>query len=161
MTSAAPPTAYVRGAAPSALGRPLRTSLVAAGLATIVAFAAVLAVQTHLQNARLDRLASSGVPVLARITDCYAVASGTGITATGVVCHATFTLNGRSQVAILHGNAAYRRPGDVVRAVTTPSDPSDLSIGPLHRGSGTGYVLPAALLTACALCFGLWRRRVP
>jgi len=160
MTTVAPATtSYVRGAPPSALGRPLRTTLAAAGLATIVAFAAVLVVQAYQQNARQDRLVSSGVPVLARVTDCYAIASGTGITATGVVCHATFTLDGQSHAATLRGNTAYHRPGDVVRAVTTPGRPSDLTVGRLHRGSWTSFLLPAGLLLSCVLGFALRSRR--
>lgn len=148
MTAVAPPTSYVRGAAPRELGRPLRTSLAVAGLATLLTFAAVLAVQTHQENARLDRLASAGVPVVAHVTDCVVLASGTGVTGAGVTCHAAFTLDGRRYVAMLHGNTVLRQHGAAVRAITTRSNPTDLTVGTPRRASWTGYLLPAVLLVA-------------
>ena len=151
MPTVAPTTSYVRGAAPRELGRPLRTSLAVVGLATLLAFTVVLAVQARQQNARLDRLASAGVPVVAHVTHCVVLASGTGVTGAGVTCHAAFELDGRHYVAMLHANTKLRPEGAAVRAVTTRSNPSDLTVGTPRRASWSGYLLPGALFLVMVL----------
>ena len=159
MTTVAPPASYVRGAAPRELGRPLRTSLAMAGLATLLAFAVVLGVQTHQENSRLNRLASAGVPVVAHVTNCVVLASGTGVTGSGVTCHAAFTLDGRRYVAMLHANTMLRQHGAAVSAITTRSNPTDLTVGTPRRASLTGYLLPALLLVALLALIMSWSVR--
>jgi hypothetical protein len=158
-------SAYVRGAAGVAV-RPRRIAWIALGLggAVLSFLVIVLTVSAIDQQSRTSRLHRIGVPVEATVTSCVGRASGTGITTTGYTCRATFTLAGHHHAAVLGGSSALHAPGDIVRAVADPRDPSVLvSTRSVARStsSWTAFVAPAALFAVlvAAVAIAVWRLR--
>jgi hypothetical protein len=143
---------YIRGGGGVAVDahRVIRVVVVFTLLA-LLAIAVLLAVAALRSNSRADRLKAHGVAVDVTVTSCLGEASGTGITVTGFKCDGMFTLGGRSYTEVIIGNSANHQAGDIVKAVTDPSDPADLStadsVAAAH-GSSADFalaVIPAAL----------------
>jgi hypothetical protein len=142
--------AYIRGGAGMAVdtGRAVRIFglFCLAALATLVI---LLTISASHQNSRLSRLQHHGVPVNVTVTGCVGLASGTGVTQYGFTCRGTFTLDGHSYNEVIGGSNSIHAPGEVLQALTIPSDPTLLSTTTAveHRHSShTVYITPAILL---------------
>jgi hypothetical protein len=124
-------------------------------LLSLVVIAVLLVVAGVRSHSRANRLQAHGVAVDVTVTSCLGEASGTGITDTGYKCSGTFVLAGRSYTEVINGNAAVHQPGDVVKAITDPDNPADLSTVVAAHRSSTEFVLAAipALLFVVLLGF--------
>jgi hypothetical protein len=158
---------YIRGGGGIEVsrGRLVGALLGAMALALLVV-AGVLGADAAGQNSRADRLHASGVAVDATVSGCVALASGTGITAYGYRCRATFSLDGRQHEEMLGGTNDLLPTGQTLAALTLRDDPGVLytaSSVDAMRSTWTVYVTPAllallAVVLAVLAGYG-WRRR--
>lgn len=141
---------YTRGAT-GIIVSPRRVAWVgtAAGVSVLAFLVVLLIVSAVGELSRASSLRHVGVPVLATVTGCVGRASGTGITTVGYTCRAAFTLAGHRHEAVIGGSSALLAPGEIVRAVADPNDPSVLAAARSVAGSTsswTVFIAPAALL---------------
>jgi hypothetical protein len=114
-----------------------------------------------------DRLTHHGVPVTVTVTDCLAIASGTGATNTGYQCRGRFTVGGRSHVGIIGGTTIKHAIGSEVAAVTDPSDPSVMATATSVAATPPAWhrfvaaAICALLLVALVAYLLVRRRRAP
>jgi hypothetical protein len=144
-----PGSDYIRGAGGIAIdARRLVAILVGIGLLTLATLVVVLGVAAAGDSARTSRLRDHGVPVVASVTGCVALASGTGITASGFRCTATFTIGGTAHSAVLRGSNALYAVGMAVPAVVLPGQPASLTRAGSLRSDQTWrpFVTPAVIL---------------
>jgi len=143
---------YVRGAAGVSVGS-RRIVWVVAGLCigVLALLVVVLTVSAIDQQSRANRLRQVGVPVEVTVTGCMGRASGTGITTTGYTCRGRFVLSGARHEAVIGGSSALRAPGDTLRVVADPLDPTAVAtVQSVARpgSSWTAFIAPASLLVA-------------
>lgn len=162
------PAAYVRGATGKFERR--QAIRVAAGLwlGLLVVLLVVLSVTAFGDASRRSHLQSNGLPVTVRVTNCLAVASGTGETVSGAMCRGTYTLAGRTREGLVHGMPGTLPAGATVAALVDPAHPSTLSTTRSVTGGRSSWeaFIPAAvtgliLLASLAAIAVRARRRVP
>jgi len=141
---------YIRGGGGVAVSRRRVAAVIAAAAALIlVALAGILAVEAAQQYHRVHLLTTEGTPVVATVTDCYGIASGTGITDVGFSCHAAFWINQHHYRSPLDGTTSLYAVGASVPAVAVATDPTILytsAAAQTMSASLTVFVAPAALL---------------
>lgn len=159
-----PPGLYFRGAAPS-LSRPV-IARIALGALVAVLTAISLAILTDAiaSQRRNTELAENGITVSATVTNCYGMASGTGITAAGYRCTARFALNGRTDIEPIRKSRTLYQPGQVVAALVDPHDPSTLTLAQashVHSAPWAAYALAAGptALALVVIALAMQRRR--
>jgi hypothetical protein len=157
---------YIRGAGGVAIGsRRVAGIVVGLSVAIMVLLVVMLTVSAIDEQSRNSRLRSLGVPVDVTVTRCVGRASGTGITTVGYTCRGEFTLAGEQHEAVIGGASVSRVPGERVRAVVDPRDPSVLvtarSVAP-SASSWTAFIAPASLFVALlgVVAVARWRLRL-
>jgi hypothetical protein len=148
---------YIRGGGGVAVdGRRLGRLVAGLCLAGLTALSVVLLLDALDQNSRTSRLRAHGSPVDVTVTGCVALASGTGITASGFTCRGTFTLGGQRHNEVIRGSTRLRQPGDTVAAVTLLGDPASLSTAASVRASSPwgSLLTPAILLLVVIVALG-------
>jgi hypothetical protein len=140
---------YTRGAT-GVIVSPRRVAwvLTVASVAVLAFLVVALIVSAFAERSRASSLRHVGVPVEATVTRCIGRASGTGITTIGYTCRAAFTMAGERHEAVLGGSSALLAPGEIVRAVADPNDPSVLASAGSVAGSTsswTVFIAPASL----------------
>jgi len=155
---------YIRGGGGVANARRATSVVVGFCILVLVALVGVLVLGAVQENSRLVRLRRNGVPVSATVTGCLALASGTGITASGFRCNGMFTLNGRRYNDVIGGDADFHPVGEMVQAVTDPRDPGVLFAAPAvvtPQPSWMAFVAPAiplALMLSLVAVVVWWSR---
>jgi hypothetical protein len=147
------PISTLRGATVSVDGR--RVARVAAGLvlATLAVLGAVFIVVGINKNEQINELKAHGVPVTYVVSTCLGLLGGSGSNGAGYSCQGSYTVDGRRFFENLPGSTHYA-PGDRVKAISVGSDPTLLSTPAIvnsERASASVFILPAVLLTVCAL----------
>ncbi len=133
----------------------------------LAALVLILTVAAARDNSRLNSLRQHGVSVNATVVSCLGNASGTGITATGFTCRASFTLGDRTYIDVLGGSSRLYSPGDQVRGVTLASRPTSLSAAETVAAAPAAwkaYLTPAILFLALLIGTAsawVWMRRNP
>jgi hypothetical protein len=156
---------YIRGGSATTIdrGRLLRWIAGVCGSCLLI-LAVALGWQTAHTASQIRALKDHGVPVRATVTSCFGMASGTGITATGYVCRAQFTLNRAQHADTLAGTTLFYRPGTTVNAVTDPQHLGVLRMAANVNKSHPAlpqFVTPALILLGALglLALALPRRR--
>ena len=142
---------YIRGGGGVAVGRRVGTAIAAGAALVLAALFGALAVEAAQQYHRLHLLNTEGIPVVATVTDCFGVASGTGITDVGFTCHAAFRIGPHIYRADLDGTTSLYPAGASVSAVAVPVDPTILYTAAAARTTSASlavFVVPAVLLAA-------------
>jgi len=143
---------YIRGGGGVAVGRRRAVAVVAASAVLVLAaLSGILAVEAAQQYHRLHLLTTEGIPVAATVTNCYGVASGTGITDVGFSCNAAFRIGQRHYRSALDGTTHVYPVGASVPAVAVASDPTILYTSAAARtmsASLSVFVAPVLLLAA-------------
>ena len=123
-------------------------------LVVVLATAVGLGFSAIRHDRQVSDLHSKGVPVIATVTSCLALASGTGVTADGFRCTATYSYAGQQHSEVLHNSYLQYARGQSVAAIVDPSHPGTVSLASAveHRGSRSKpFITPIALL----VCFVL------
>ena len=159
-----PDAAFVRGASAPALpdGRSVARVAYVAVVLVLTALVVVFAAEAIAHRHRVTQLRTAGVAVQATVTGCVGNATGTGITVSFFTCTATFSLDGATHTAVVHGNSQLLAPGTQLAAVVDPRDPSTLSTPGAVSGDWAAFVPAAAtlaVLVALLLAGQLVRRR--
>jgi hypothetical protein len=156
---------YIRGGSATTIdrGRVLRWIAGVCGSCLLV-LAVALGWQTAHTASQIRALRDHGVPVKATVTSCFGIASGTGITATGYLCTARFTLDGAQHSDTLTGTQLLYQPGTTVDALTDPNDLGVLRMAANVNKSHPAlpqFVTPALILLAAVglLALAVPRRR--
>ena len=139
------PVSRLRGA--GAQVDPRRAAQVVVGLVlvTLLVLTVVFTVVGARKNQQIDELQRHGVPVTFTVTECVGLLGGSGSNGAGYACRGTYQLGGRRYTAPLPGYKAYA-PGDTVRVIAVPSDPTLMSTAAMvqsERTSSTVFILPA------------------
>jgi hypothetical protein len=117
-----PAPAYIRGGSVATIDRSRLLRWIAGVCGSCLLILAIaFGWQAARNSSQIRALKDHGVPVQATVTNCFGIASGTGITATGYLCTARFTLDGRKHSDTLTGTALLYHPGTTVQAVTDPN----------------------------------------
>jgi hypothetical protein len=158
-------SAYIRGGSVGTIdrGRLLRWVAGLCGSCLLI-LAIALGWQTTHNMSQIRALRDHGIAVKATVTHCLGIASGTGITATGYLCTAAFTVDGTRHADTLTGTALQYPPGSTLDAFTDPND-----LGVLRMAADVNashpvlpqFVAPALMLLGAValLVLALPRRR--
>jgi hypothetical protein len=143
---------YLRGGGAGSNGPRMIRLFLGGCLVALAALVVVLFVQAAAEGSRADRLHRHGVTVVATVTGCLGIASGTGITEASFQCKASFVDGGRRYTEVIRGSSALLQTGSAVTAVVVPGDPRSLSgVGAAaggHSQSAWSRYLPAAISLA-------------
>lgn len=155
---------YLRGGGAGSNRPQMVRVFVASCAVALAALVVVLFVQARADNARADRLHDHGVPVVATVTGCIGVLSGTGVTEAFFQCRAAFSIGGAHHTEIIRGSTVDRPTGSTVQAVVDPRDPSSLSTaaaaaGRAHASSYIAAAISLGVLVAYVGVVLAWLRR--
>lgn len=147
------PISTLRGATVSVDAR--RAGQVVGGLilATLATLGIVFIVVGINKNDQINELKDHGVPVTYVVSKCLGLLGGSGSNGAGYSCQGSYTINGRRVFENLPGSS-HHAPGDRVKAISVPSDPTLLSTPAIvdsERASASVFILPAVLLGVGAL----------
>ena len=140
---------YIRGGGGIVDTRRLFRVVVGSAIVTLAVLVVVLTIGAAHKNSRIDGLRHRGVPVDVRVSSCFGILSGTGITVTTFQCSGSFTLSGHSYHAVIAGSDVNHAAGDVVKAVADPKHPTSVSIVSslaTAQSSWHAFITPAVLL---------------
>jgi uncharacterized membrane protein len=147
------PVSTLRGASVSVDGRRVGQVVVGLVLATLAVLGIVFIVVGVNKNNQINELKDHGVPVTYVVSKCLGLLGGSGSNAAGYSCQGSYTIDGRRFFEDLPGSSHYA-PGARVNAISVLADPSLLSTPAIvnsERASASVFILPAVLLSACAL----------
>jgi len=147
------PVSTLRGASVSVDARRAGQVVVGLVLATLAVLGIAFIFVGVNKNNQINELKDHGVPVTYVVSTCLGLLGGSGSNAAGYSCQGSYTIDGRHFFEDLPGSSRYA-PGTQVNAISVPSDPSLLSTPAIvnsDRASASVFILPAALLGACAL----------
>jgi hypothetical protein len=123
----------------------------ATGALLLIAFAAVIIVSfisaAH-DNSRIDRLKTSGVPVVVTVTNCIGNIGGSGSNASGYTCHGAYRVKGTKYQEIIGSKSTLSPTGSKVRGVADPARASTVELASAVARSSTStsvYVVPSVL----------------
>jgi hypothetical protein len=140
---------YIRGGAGTIDGRRAARLAVGVLLGLLAVFVVALFVEAIRTNARNESLRKHGVTVTVTVTNCLGVATGTGITVTGYICHGSFTFNGKSYNDVIGKSSIPRTAGQTLQGVVDASNPAVLSASTkaaTAHASWTSFVAAGCLL---------------
>ena len=120
-----PQDIYIRGAQAGELHRGRLAALVTYG-AALTGLVVILAVQVIHERSMVNRLHTRGHQVTATITSCRALASGTGITASGFRCNGSYLIGGQLRTATIRGSTTLFPIGQTVPVVVDPQQPDEI-----------------------------------
>lgn len=120
-----PQEIYIRGAQ---AGERRRARLVALITYCVVltGLVVILVVQVIHERSMVNRLHKHGQQVTVTVTACRALASGTGITASGFRCDGTYFLGGQLRTATIRGSTTLFPIGQTVPVVVDPQQPDEI-----------------------------------
>ncbi len=147
------PISTLRGASVSVDARRAGQVVVGLILVTLAALGIVFIVVGINKNDQINELKDHGVPVTYVVSKCLGLLGGSGSNGAGYSCQGSYTINGRRVFENLPGSS-HHAPGDRVKAISVPSDPTLLSTPPIvdsERASASVFILPAVLLGVAAL----------
>jgi hypothetical protein len=122
-------------------------------LATLATLGIVFIVVGINKNDQINELKDHGIPVTYVVSKCLGLLGGSGSNAAGYACQGSYTVDGRHFFENLPGSSNHA-PGDRVKAISVPSDPTLLSTPAIvdsERASANVFILPAVLLGVGAL----------
>ncbi len=109
------------------------------------------------KNAQVTSLREHGVPVEVKVTGCLGLLGGSGSNAAGYACTGTYVYSGHHFEQSIPGNALLR-PGQIVRGVVVPSDPTLLSTPQAvasQKASWRVFIAPVILLLIVLVLIGV------
>ena len=130
-------------------------------MATLAVLGVVFLVVGINKNNQINELKSKGVAVTFVVSKCVGQLGGSGSNVAGYACQGSYQIDGRSHSESLPGSSYYA-PGTRVPAISVRSDPNLLSTPAIvssDRASAAVFILPAVLLSACALSLVVVRLR--
>lgn len=146
---------YIRGGGPVRVDpRRLATRLAVAAVAVLGICSIALAVAASSDQSSAATLRRHGVAVAATVTSCTGITSGIGMGAEYYQCVGSYTLDGLTQQAVIHGSRAQLPRGAVVQALVIPGRPSTLSVPGAATSSSIGRYAPAIVLGGLAIAGG-------
>lgn len=155
--------AYFRGSAVTFERGQAKKVMLGVWLGLLAVLLVVLAVTAVGDTSRRGHLSRGAVPVRVTVTNCVAVASGTGETVAGSMCRGTYVLDGHTHQGLVHGMPTNAAVGTTLAALVNPAHPSSLSTADsvaAARSSWQAFV-PAgitALLLVLSLAAVWWGR---
>ena len=147
------PVSTLRGASAAVDARRAAQVVVGLIMATLAVLGIVFIVVGINKNEQINELRGHGVPVTFVVSKCLGLLGGSGSNAAGYACQGSYTVDGRRFFEDLPGSSNYG-PGARVKAISVRSDPTLLSTPAIvnsERASARVFILPAVLLSACAL----------
>jgi hypothetical protein len=147
------PISTLRGATVSVDARRAGQVVVGLILATLAVLGIVFIVVGINKNEQINELKHHGVAVTYVVSKCLGLLGGSGSNGAGYACQGSYTVDGRRVFENLPGSSEHA-PGDRVRAISVPSDPTLLSTPAIvdsERASASVFILPAVLLGVGAL----------
>jgi hypothetical protein len=140
--------APLRGAGVQIDGRRVAQVVLGIVLVTLAVLAVLFTVIGIHNNRQTNELHDQGVPVTVTVTSCQALIAGSGSNVAGFSCAGSYELDGHRYDELLPGTAEHA-PGDMIRAVAVPTDPtlvSPVSVIDNEHASDSVFILPAVLL---------------
>jgi hypothetical protein len=138
----------LRGAAAVSVGR---TFWLVAGALVLAVFAAALVlsfISVASNNARIDRMKSSGIPVNVSVTGCDGNLGGSGSNGAGYTCRGVYKVGDVTYHEDIGSMTTFAATGTVVRAVADPSHRGTVELSAAlatSKASGGAYVRPGLL----------------
>ncbi len=137
----------------------------ATGALLLVAFAVTITVSfisaAH-DNSRIERLKTSGVPVVVTVTNCVGNIGGSGSNAAGYTCRGAYRVKGVRYREIIGSKSTLSSVGSTVQGIADPPHPRTIELASAVARSSTSpsaYVVPSVLaLLFVALTLLLLRR---
>jgi hypothetical protein len=148
-----PPDIYIRGAQAREPRHARHIALTAYGV-VLTGLVVILATQVAHERSQANRLHTHGQQTTATVTGCRALASGTGITASGYRCNATYLVGNQRLTAPIHETTALYPIGQRIPIVVDPQHPNDIAAATTAQAASrmwTSLALPAAPLTLLIL----------
>ena len=148
-----PPDSYIRGAQPGEPRHARHVALTAYGV-VLTGLVIILTTQVAHERSVANRLHTHGRPTTATVTGCRALASGTGITASGYRCNATYLVGNQHRTAPIHGTTTLYPTGQRIPILVDPQHPNDIAAATTAQAASrmwTSLALPAAPLTQLIL----------
>ncbi|HEY5265186.1 MAG TPA: hypothetical protein VIJ40_00065 [Acidimicrobiales bacterium] len=160
--------ASLRGAAAVSVGRRAKFVVGALGLIALAAVLVVSFLSVTNDNARIDRMKASGIPVTITVTNCRGNIGGSGSNSAGYTCRGDYSVGGATYHELIGSMATFSAPGTAVHGVADPSHHSTVALSSAVKSSkaSDGAFVPLGLLTlvfvALSLVFlGRARRPTP
>jgi hypothetical protein len=155
----------LRGAEAQVIGRRFWTVAGSVVFTLLSILVVVSFISAALDNARIGRLKSHGVPVIVTITDCVGNIGGSGSNGAGYTCYGTYRVHGARYHEVIGSKSTLSNRGSTVRAVADPNRPSTVELASAvatSSASSSAYVVPgilAILLVSLGLLLGRRYRR--
>jgi hypothetical protein len=120
-----PSEIYIRGAQAGERRRARLVALITYG-AVLTGLVVILVVQVMHERSLVSRLHTRGQQVTVTVTACRALASGTGVTASGFRCDGTYLVGGQPRTATIRGSTTLFPIGQTVAVVVDPQQPDEI-----------------------------------
>lgn len=154
----------LRGPAPLAASPKIARNLGVLALVAIAVAIVISFVSAQRDNARIERLKSDGIPLIAVARDCVGNLGGSGSNASSYTCRASYRAGSTSYLEVVGRMSTFVAPGTKLRVIADPRQLSTIDLASslsMASVSTRTYLVPSVLsaLFVALLAGYLYRRR--